>query len=78
MGYCEDCGCRTDGRGICSNCQEELYIVENQGDCIDFPLSDEFQKKVKEQEKYIEDNRGADCYEKAIELLLEHIKELEK
>jgi len=26
MKYCEDCGCRVSSAGICSNCQEELYI----------------------------------------------------
>lgn len=45
---CEDCGCRVYG-GICSNCQEELYIVENQYDAIDAPLSREFMDKVEEQ-----------------------------
>ena len=48
--YCENCGCRMYG-GICSNCQEELYIFENQSADIDFPLSDEFMQKVKEQRK---------------------------
>ena len=52
MKTCEDCGCRLN-KGICSNCQEELYIVEFQSDCIDTPLSNEFSKKVKEQEKYL-------------------------
>jgi hypothetical protein len=46
--YCEDCGCRTSG-GVCSNCQEELYIVNEQADCIDQPLSAEFRQRVDEQ-----------------------------
>ncbi len=31
MNYCEDCGCRVGAEGICSNCQEELYIETYQG-----------------------------------------------
>lgn len=48
MKYCENCGTRMYNN-TCSNCSEELYILENQGDFIDFPLSDDFQKKVKIQ-----------------------------
>ena len=50
--YCNDCGCKMSG-GICSNCHEELYILEYQGEYIDFPLSDEFIEKAQEQEKKI-------------------------
>ena len=50
MGYCENCGCRTS-MGICSNCEEENYILTFQADAIDFPLSDDFIRKAKEQEK---------------------------
>ena len=57
MGYCEDCGCKTS-YGVCSNCQEELYIIENQGDFIDFELPEEFMKRVKEQEEYIITNQN--------------------
>lgn len=34
--YCSDCGC---GRmnGICSNCQNELYILEYQTEFIEEP-----------------------------------------
>ena len=49
MGYCNDCGCRTDG-GVCSNCHEELaiYIQDSENDeHVDF--SPEFMKKVNEQ-----------------------------
>ncbi len=56
MKYCEDCGCRTNG-GICSNCQEELYIIEHQGDCIDEPVSDEFAEKAKEQRRLLKNRR---------------------
>jgi hypothetical protein len=52
MGYCDDCGCRTSD-GVCSNCQEELYIVENQGEFIEGPLSDEFMERVREQRAVI-------------------------
>jgi hypothetical protein len=41
MPYCDDCGCRTSN-GICSGCMEELYILENQAEFIDFRPSDEF------------------------------------
>ncbi len=50
--YCPDCGCRRSG-GICSNCQEELYILTEQADYIDQPVSDEFANKADEQEKYL-------------------------
>jgi hypothetical protein len=48
MGHCSDCGSRTN-RGVCSNCQEELYILENQADFITEPVSDGFAEKAKEQ-----------------------------
>jgi len=50
--YCEDCGCRTTG-GICSNCQEELYIFENQHEDMETPVSDKFVEKIKEQKEYL-------------------------
>lgn len=52
--YCDDCGCILE-HGVCSNCQEELFIIENQSDCIDFALSNDFIKKSEEQRRYIED-----------------------
>lgn len=52
--YCEDCGCRTSN-GVCSNCQEELYILENQGEYIDFPLSNEFMAKAAKQAREVKD-----------------------
>lgn len=48
--YCEDCGCKRYG-GICSNCQEELYIYENQSEYADAPYSEEFIEKVGEQRR---------------------------
>lgn len=61
--YCEDCGCRTNN-GICSNCQEELYIIENQSEFIEEPLSKEFTDKAKEQRKYL-DNKNSQSIEPA-------------
>ena len=49
--YCEDCGCRLSA-GICSNCQEELYILEYQGDYIE-EISQEFKDKVNEQRRIV-------------------------
>jgi hypothetical protein len=46
---CEDCGCRMYG-GICSNCQEELYILENQAEYRpEDGYSDEFLEAAGEQ-----------------------------
>lgn len=56
MSYCEDCGCRTSG-GVCSNCQEELYIVQNQAEHIEAPLSREFLAKVGEQEELLKQRK---------------------
>lgn len=52
MKYCDNCGCRMSG-GICSNCHEELYIMEYQADAIDFPLSDEFREAAGRQRREI-------------------------
>jgi hypothetical protein len=57
--YCADCGCRTSN-GICSNCQEELYILEFQSEWIDGPLSDEFMTTAREQRKYLETTNGTE------------------
>jgi hypothetical protein len=57
MSYCSDCGCKISG-GVCSNCQEELYIVENQIEYITEPLSDEFANEVQKQVKYLRDKRN--------------------
>ena len=49
MKNCDDCGCRIYNQ-TCSNCNEELYIYENQGEFI-ARLSEEFLKKVEEQKR---------------------------
>jgi hypothetical protein len=55
---CENCGTILEG-GICSNCQEELFIVTYQSEFIDKPLSKEFLDKVEEQEDELKGyNRG--------------------
>lgn len=48
MTACENCGCRVYS-GICSNCCEELYILEHQAADIEQPLSEEFLAKAAEQ-----------------------------
>ena len=53
MAYCEDCGYGPTSNGICSACQEELYIVEFQSDVIEEPLSEEFMGKASEQRRHI-------------------------
>jgi hypothetical protein len=51
MKYCEDCGTKLNG-GVCPNCQEELYILENQIYTNDevFELSEDFVDRAKKQE----------------------------
>ena len=53
--HCSDCGTKTNG-GVCSNCQEELYILECQSDYIDFEVSNEFAERAKEQKEYLRRN----------------------
>ena len=53
---CEDCGCITQS-GTCSNCQEELYIVQNQCEYVEQSLSEEFKNKVKEQKALLESRK---------------------
>ena len=53
---CEDCGCKIYG-GICSNCQEELFIIENQSEFIYTPLSDDFLEKAKKQRRTLNEQR---------------------
>ena len=52
LSYCLDCGCKMSS-GICSNCHEELYIIENQSEFITHPLSDEFTDNVAIQRKQV-------------------------
>jgi hypothetical protein len=54
---CPDCGCSMSN-GLCSNCQEEAFIIENQYEYIDFELSDDFIKKAKNQFKQRENNKN--------------------
>lgn len=58
MGSCPDCGCRTSD-GVCSNCQEELYILREQADYIN-SLTPEFLAKANEQEKFLKDTKRFD------------------
>jgi len=44
---CPDCGGRTNG-GVCSNCQEELYILMFQSDTVE-SVSEEFAEKARQQ-----------------------------
>jgi hypothetical protein len=53
MNTCPECGCRTSG-GVCSNCQEELYILREQGEFTE-SVSAEFMAKADEQEKFLQD-----------------------
>ena len=46
--HCKDCGTRL-WNYVCPNCHEELCIIENQGEFIDFALSDMFLEKADEQ-----------------------------
>lgn len=55
--YCIDCGCKTSG-DVCSNCQEELYIIENQGEFINYSVSDDFACKVFAQQNYLNSKKG--------------------
>ena len=56
MKPCEDCGTRLVNN-ICGNCQEELAIIDRQGECIDFPLSDDFVRKARRQEDEVRARR---------------------
>lgn len=55
MKTCPDCGCRIR-EGMCTNCQEELYILTYQIPEIDdpnFTVSNEFREKAEEQREYL-------------------------
>lgn len=52
--YCEDCGCKKYGNR-CTNCNEELFIVDQYIE-LDMPLPNDntlFMQKVIEHEKII-------------------------
>lgn len=55
---CEDCGCRVYS-GKCTNCHEELYIVEQYAEQgMNLPKENtEFMKRVREQEKSINEKK---------------------
>jgi hypothetical protein len=55
---CPDCGCRLYS-GICQNCHEELWILENQiyVDGYDQPLSDAFVEKIIQQKEAVKQNK---------------------
>jgi hypothetical protein len=54
MSRCNDCGTKLSN-GTCPNCQEELYIFENQYEDLPEQLSNEFTDKVRGQMKDKED-----------------------
>lgn len=56
MAYCNDCGLQAVSNGICSNCQEELYIIEFQSEWID-ELSDEFVETANQQRTYLRERK---------------------
>ena len=66
MKTCENCGCRLSN-GICSNCNEELYILEYQVPYIDEPIkfSDEFLQKA--DKDYIEVQKRKELETKEVE-----------
>jgi len=59
MGYCPDCGSKTSS-GICSNCQEELYILTFQSEWVE-GVSSEFTDKAAEQQRYLERREASGC-----------------
>lgn len=56
MSRCVDCGCRLSRSGVCSNCHEELYILEEQSEFVE-QISPEFKAKAEEQKRTIEEAR---------------------
>ena len=57
--YCEDCGCKMYS-GRCTNCHEELYILD-QYDELNMKYPDEdsgFMQKVREQQKEVSENNN--------------------
>ena len=61
MSYCDDCGCKTYN-GACTNCHEEIYILEQYDDLdMEYPKQDSmFMTKIREHEKAIAKNRKPD------------------
>jgi hypothetical protein len=50
---CPNCGCKMSS-GICSNCNEELYILTFQTDDLPEEISPEFMQKAEEQRKKLQ------------------------
>jgi hypothetical protein len=55
--YCPECGCFRSG-GVCSNCQEELYILREQSEYISDPVSDAFAEQAEEQARELKRKKG--------------------
>ena len=53
MGYCPDCGCKSYG-GACTNCHEEIYIMQQHLEDPCCKLSDKFIKTVERQREEID------------------------
>ena len=54
MSYCPDCGGKLSG-GMCSNCQEELYILTYQDEDVEWEdLSPEFMVAAAGQERVVD------------------------
>ena len=56
--YCEDCGCKVYGNG-CTNCNEELYILDQYDELeMERPSEDtDFMKKAREQQERLANER---------------------
>ena len=52
MSHCEDCGTRLSD-GVCPNCQEELFIFDEQNEYLPEQISDEFISLVNEQREQL-------------------------
>lgn len=50
MSFCADCGTKLSGE-TCPNCQEELYIFENQYHEDPWELSEDFKNKIQAQKR---------------------------
>lgn len=57
--YCENCGCKVFN-GRCTNCHEELYILDQYLEQdMELPAPDsDFMKKVVAQENEVSENQG--------------------
>ena len=57
--YCENCGCKMYS-GKCTNCHEELYILDQYDELnMEYPDEDSaFMQKVREQQKEVSENNN--------------------